>query len=514
MGVYRNGDVLYAKGYGMANLESPSIITPETVFHVASVSKHFTAFAVLLLAHEGKIDLDGDIRAYLPYVPDFGRKITVRHLILHVSGMRDYESLLNFSGLSGNTIITQSNVIELISRQKGLSFDPGSDFAYNNTGYALMAEIVKAVTGQSLRAFATERIFRPLNMKDTAFSDDLQEVVDRRADAYSRGESGVWQRGILNQAAVGATGVRTTIMDMARWAANFNNPVVGSRALMEEFMQPGALDDGQSLIYGFGLERSKIDGRDVVSHAGGEGKFSAMFMHFPAEKLSVVVLANTPAGTGTLAEKVAQIYLGQSSAESVPSFFVPTRVGITAAQVKALAGLYASDGSVLRVEGQGAVATLRSGSAPVEIVMRADGTVDLGDEPRARGQFYRLERGASGTVLSLQAGWSADNNSRPVRYKRVQPVDEHALDLKPYTGRYYSTELDTTYTVYVDDGVLKATNLRSANPLRLQPLYRDAFQAGSWMFSHLAFERRGASKAHALLLTNGRARNVRFERVK
>ncbi|MBL8268636.1 serine hydrolase domain-containing protein [Steroidobacter sp.] len=513
VGVFREGEVLYTKGYGMANLETAAVVTPETSFHIASLSKHFTAFAVLLLAHEGKVDLDADVRTYLPYVPDFGRKITVRHLILHTSGLRDQESLMNFAGLQGNLVLSQANVIELVSRQRSLSYAPGTEFSYNNTGYTLLAEIVRAASGMGLRQFAAERIFGPLQMRNTVFSDTLSDVVPGRANSYSRNDAGRWERTVLNQESFGATGIRTTVTDMARWANNFITPVVGDRRLIAEYTRAGTLDDGTPLPYGFGLDCLKIHGADSVSHDGAEAKFTSTFIHFMDQKLSVVVLGNTAAKTRTRAEQIAGIYLGVNAAQGTPAVeSIPQRVQPSQQQSASLAGLYASFGAVLRLEYRdGKLQQTRSKDA-VDVVLRADGTVDFGDEARGGGEYYQVIRAGNGTVQALQEG-RAGESGRPIRYQRVRAVDAQRVDPKPYVGRYRSTELDATYSVYLNDGKLEARSLWSSKPLVLEPIYEDAFKGGSWMFSHIGFERRGGAKARALILSNGRARNVRFERV-
>lgn len=513
VGVFRAGEVLYTKGYGMANLETAAIITPETSFHIASLSKHFTAFAVLLLAHEGKVDLDADIRTYLPYVPDFGRKITVRHLILHTSGLRDQESLMNFAGLPGNLVLSQANVIELVSRQRALSYEPGTEFSYNNTGYTLLAEIVRAASGMGLRQFAAERIFGPLQMRSTVFSDTLSDVVPGRATPYFRNDAGRWERSVLNQESFGATGVRTTLSDMARWANNFVTPVVGDRRLIEEYTRAGTLDDGTPLPYGFGLDCLKIAGATSVSHDGAEAKFTSTFIHFMDQKLSVVVLANTPAKTRTRAEQIAAIYLGAKAGEEAPAVdAIPQRIQPSQPQSSSLAGLYASFGALVRLGYTDGKLQLVRSKDTLDLVLRADGTVDAGDEVRGKGEYYRIIRATNGTVQALQEG-RADEGGRPIRYQRVHAVDAKRVDLNAYIGRYRSAELDATYSVYLEDGKLKARSLWSSKPLVLEPLYEDAFKGGSWMFSHIGFERRGGAKARALLLSNGRARNVRFERV-
>ncbi|MBL8268161.1 serine hydrolase domain-containing protein [Steroidobacter sp.] len=528
VGVYSGATPLCMRGYGMADLENAAPIGPDTIFPVASMSKHFTAFAVLLLASEGKVDLDADIRKYLPYVPGFGVRITARHLIYHTSGIRDQESLFNFSGLDDASAQRQKVVLNWVQRQRALNFSPGTDHAYNNTGYTLLAELVQAVSGKTLREFSDERIFGPLQMRDTHFSDRLPEIVARRAESYARpAGTTVWQRKLLNQETVGATGLRTTVRDLARWAGNFAKPVVGDATTLREFITPGALDDGAPLVYGFGLYRGPVLGRDTVSHDGAEAGYRSTFLHFIDEDVSVAVLSNRPVNVAGLAEKIAALYLVAAESPLSPPL-VSAIGGATTSQLgsveplasdgaraaklaAALVGHYAAYAQLLRFERRGDVVGLTSGDSFTPIVFRTDGTFDLGDEERRKGDYYKVINEGS-RIVALVDG-KVGGEGRPARYSRVQPIDPAHLDLRPFVGTYRSTELDVSYSVYIDGDTLKARALLAPEPLTLKPLYQNAFSGGSWTFGHIAFERKGKAHATALIFSNERARNVRFGRV-
>lgn len=209
--VIKDGVVVYKRGYGSANLEYNVPITPQTVFHVASVSKQFTAFAIALLAHQGKLSLDDDIRKHLPEVPDFGKKITIRHLIHHTSGLRDQWTLLGMAGWRLDDVITKEHILKMVRHQKELNFDPGAENLYSNTGYTLLAVIVERVSGQSFRDYTDANIFKPLGMTNTHFHDDHERIVKNRAYSYSpAGPGGGFKAAPLNYANVGATSLFTT----------------------------------------------------------------------------------------------------------------------------------------------------------------------------------------------------------------------------------------------------------------------------------------------------------------
>ncbi|WP_293863892.1 serine hydrolase domain-containing protein [Steroidobacter sp.] len=316
VGIYRDGRTVYAHGYGLADLENPVAISADTVFYAASVSKQFVAFAILLLTRDGKIDLDADIRTYLPYVPDFGDRITVRHLIHHTSGLRDQWSLFELGGIQDGSRTHQRQVVNMVKRQRALNARPGTEYNYCNTGYTLLAEIVHAVSGRTLREFTTERIFTPLQMRSTFFYDDASELVPRRARSYEKDAAGRWRAKILAGDTVGGTGLYITANDFARWAANFSRPVVGDAALIEQFIGMGSLDDGTPLDYGFALERKSVAGHAAVLHTGVHGAFRGVFAYFPAEQLSVAILANTAIETMRALERVVTIMLDAKSVES------------------------------------------------------------------------------------------------------------------------------------------------------------------------------------------------------
>ncbi|MDO8833939.1 MAG: serine hydrolase domain-containing protein, partial [Vicinamibacterales bacterium] len=226
-GLVRDGRLVYARGYGMANLDHDIVITPSTVFHVASISKQFTASAIHLLAREGKLSLDDEARKYVPELPDFGSPVTIRHLIHHTSGLRDQWELLIMSGWRYSLdLITDDDVLQVLARQKDLNFRPGAEHLYCNTGYTLLAAIVTRVSGQSFRAFTTARLFKPLGMARTFFRDDHAEIIKGQAYGYVPGRD-TFRLSVTNFDTAGATSLHTTVEDMALWDRNFADGRVG-----------------------------------------------------------------------------------------------------------------------------------------------------------------------------------------------------------------------------------------------------------------------------------------------
>ncbi len=291
--VMEGGDIVLARGYGAANLEYGIPITPESVFHVASVSKQFTALAVALLADEGRLTWDDDIRRYVPELPDFGVPITLRHLAQHTSGIRDQWSLLQMAGWRwGGDVITQGDVLDLLTRQTALHFRPGTEHLYSNSGYTLLAVAVERVSGQSLRAFTDERIFGPLGMTRTTFRDDHTLLVRDRAYAYEADGAGDYRLSIPDFAVVGASSLFTTVEDLARWNRNFRSGEVGGRDAVRRIQETTTLASGAQVSYAYGLVHGTHRGRRTVGHGGTDAGYRGEFLRFPEEDLAVAVLCN------------------------------------------------------------------------------------------------------------------------------------------------------------------------------------------------------------------------------
>jgi len=309
--VIRDGRTIYQKGFGMANLEYGIPNSPNTIYHVASISKQFTAFAVQLLAADGKISLDDDVRKFVPELHDNGCSMTLRHLIHHTSGLRDQWNLLGLAGWRSGDVITEEDILRVTWRQMELNFETGSEFCYSNTGYTLLGLIVKRVSGASLRLFCQERIFGPLGMTSTHFHDDNTEIVKDRAYSYSRNPSGTFQSFPLQYANVGATSLFTTLEDMALWDRNFDSPKVGDTALLAEMHKGGVLNNGVELDYASGLINGRYRGLRTVGHDGADAGFRTAYRRFPDQRVAVMVFANLSSfEPNLLVQRVADLFLG------------------------------------------------------------------------------------------------------------------------------------------------------------------------------------------------------------
>jgi CubicO group peptidase (beta-lactamase class C family) len=315
VGVTRNGSLVLAKGYGMADLEHDRPIAPDTRFYIASVSKQFTAMSIVLLARDGKLSLDDPIQKWVPEVPSFGPTITLRHLLNHTSGLRDYFTLLAVSGWPSDGQLTEKQFLELVGRQKSLNFMPGDEFLYSNTGYALLAIVVRRVSGQSLRDFAATRIFAPLGMTHTEFRDDHTALIPQRALGYQ--PSGSTYR--ISQPefdVVGDGGVYSTVEDLAKWDANFRTGRVGGHEAIALLEEPGRLNNGQAIPYALALTIGQFHGLKTYAHSGAYGGYRSTLLRFPEMDVSVITLCNTSSASSKIAEQVASIVLGLAAQQT------------------------------------------------------------------------------------------------------------------------------------------------------------------------------------------------------
>src|SRR6266851_5686203 len=311
VGVYRDGKMVYSKGYGLANLEENSAITPQSVFDIGSTSKQFTAASILLLEKQGRLSVNDDVRKYIPELPDYGQKITILHLLNHTSGLRDYLTLMELAGINTDSVTTDEDALQMIFQQKALNFAPGNDWLYSNTGFFLLSVIVKRVSGKTLREFAAENIFVPLEMTHTQYRDDHTSLIANRAMAYDAKEKGGGYS--LNVSYFEQTGdgaVHTSVEDLLKWDENFYSGQIGGKAFLAEIQEQGKLNSGKVLDYAKGLRIADYRGLRTVSHGGSWGGYRAELLRFPEQHFSVACLCNLgSARPSNRTQRVADIYL-------------------------------------------------------------------------------------------------------------------------------------------------------------------------------------------------------------
>ena len=505
--IIQNGKIIYSQGYGAANLEYGVPNSPATVFPLASVSKQFTAFAIYLLVQDGKLSLDDDVRKYLPKLHDFGKVITIRQLLHHTSGVRDHWNLLLLAGWRPEDQITDDDVARLLFQQTELNFAPGERFLYSNSGYTLLAMVVKQVSGKTLPEFAKERIFDPLGMAHTHFQDDYGIVVKDRAYSYARQPDGKYQ-----YVALSSSSLFSTVGDLARWDENFYTGEVGGPALLAQMQEKGKLNNGKEIEYASGLEIGEYCGLRTVEHAGGDAAYRTNILRFPDQRFSVVVLANAGDVNATaLSFKIADIYLedrlqptpdkpslGDKPEVTIDPKVLDAYVGDYELQDELRPGFIVSfskdkDHLVARATGQSSLpmyavsnTAFRLRVVPAEVVF---------DDPTEGGKTQNAILHQDGASLPMR------------RILITQPTAER---LKAYEGQFYSAELGVTYDVFVRDGALKVHYPRG--DIDLEPISNDAF-AGAFPIGSLKFVCGADGECNALSIDDGRVQNLRFVRV-
>jgi CubicO group peptidase (beta-lactamase class C family) len=316
LAVVQGGKVLHAKGYGMADLEHDVPITPQTPFYIASVAKQFTAFAIARLAQQGKLSLDDDIRKHLPELHDFGKTVTIRNLIHHTSGLRDYLILLMLAGGRQGDLITQKDALRLLRGQRELDFPPGEQHSYSNSNYILLATIVERVTKQTYHDWMAKNVFEPLGMSRSEVGDDPGRIIKGRAFSYAPqpgAKAGVHFKTLVEPiSSYGDGNIFCSAEDLARWLSHFGRPRVGDEATIKQMYEPGKLLDTIPLSYAFGLVIGEYRGLSLIGHGGGWAGYRTYVGWFPEHDLGIIILSNDASfDPQPLAMKVADIYLAE-----------------------------------------------------------------------------------------------------------------------------------------------------------------------------------------------------------
>lgn len=499
--IARDGETVYARGFGMADLEHSIPMTPETLSETGSVAKQFTAAAVVTLAVRGKLSLDDSLKKHLPEVPDFGRDITLRMLLDHTSGLRDIHGLFDLMGRPTYTNPHENaEVLEVVCRQRELNFPPGTEYVYSNTGYLLLTFVIARASGQPFAEFCRETIFLPRGMTHTAWRTQFNQLVPGRASAYDMEPDGTFRVDLPYSNIHGNGGLFTTVGDLLKWNESFEN-AEGEWAEVTRLMQiPSKLKSGRSIENGLGLRIGSYRGLDEVSHSGATAGYSTFLARFPTEHLSIAVLGNVRGlDGGAFTYRIADILLGPKLAPRPerPALFV-----LTPGELAAHAGLYRSPEHDLLVR-----------------VAWSDGKLMLNGleiVPTGPHTFMAATTGARLTFDVVREGrprrLTFTSNRITRSYTAVQAAQPDLAKLADYAGDYYCPELDVTVPVTVSEGAL-AVRIRPSPAVRAEATFADGFWLAGRTW-HLTFTRDAAGRVNGCEATNaiGRCRRVKFVR--
>jgi CubicO group peptidase (beta-lactamase class C family) len=510
--VMQDRKVIHAKGYGMADLEHGISITPDTVFYIGSISKQFTASAILLAAADNQLAIDDDIRTHVPSLPRIGpTQTTLRHLIHHTGGLRDYESLLVLAGHRLDDAPTVRQAIDALSRQRGRDFAPGTKFEYSNTGYVLLAQAVEHATKQSFAAYLDAKVFAPLQMTHTRVHEGHQQIIPGRAIGYAP-IAGGWQTDVWRWGPTGDGGVFTTVLDLAKWDANFYDPRVGGRPFLDALHTRGKLSDGTELDYAAGLFHGSYRGQPTVVHPGGAAGYAAQLERFPALATSIAVLCNVPgARPDLLAHRIADVVLAQHLHGDPPAHeSPPPTIQLTTAQLDAWVATYRD------VETGGLVAIVRSDNV-LELAVAGDRYALDATSDRTfllRGEWFivHLEGTAPHRKLVFRSPMDAIGEESYVEADLYRPT---ARELTALAGRYRSDEVGTEWVLALADGTLVATGPAFEGPAALVPATKDDFAIFAMAVdASIRFTRDRRGRITGFALRSGGMHGIRFDRVR
>ena len=496
--ILRDGEVIFKKGYGMANLEYGIPITPSSIFHIASESKQFTNYCIVLLAREGKLSLEDDIRKYLPELPDFGKKITIKNLIHHTSGLRDQWQLLAISGTRLDDVITQEHILKLMKKQRSLNFEPGERHLYCNSGYTLLGEIVKRVSGQTMREFAEKEIFQPLGMKHTHFHDNYREIVKQRVYSYEPMDNKSFANSILSYSTVGATSLFTTVEDEAKWLNNYYTAQVGGKEAIDQMYELGVLNAGDTLNYAFGLGIDTYKGWKRIGHGGGDAGFRTYAVRFPEENLGIVVFSNVSNfNPYPIAMRVADLFLEDKSVKKDPQ---DRQVIDKSSYIPFLGKYYNDEGSLLEIIDSTNLYVQKNGGVE-EMVPVSDSTFTIFD---GYGLFTFRKH-----VMNQFSFHSGNDTYLFRKYETYKPTTS---DLESYQGIFRNDETDTQYEIIADDNRLMLGHSKYEE-VALTPITRNQFSSPHWWMDNIIFHRDGNDKISGFEVNNGRVLHLYFKKL-
>ncbi len=505
--VVQKGKIIHKRGYGMANLEHSIPITPQSVFYIGSVSKQFVAICIAQLVKEGRLSLDDNISKHVPEMPDYGDPITVRHLIHHTSGLRDYLTLLNIAGIDFGTF-HMDDVLELISRQKELNFKPGEEFLYSNSGYFLLAVIVERVSGLSLREYAQRNIFKNLGMKYSHFHDDYTTIIKNRASGYFPGDKGEFKNFISTFDCVGSGGLFTSVEDLILWDQNFYHYKVGGKDVIDLMHVRGKLNNGKELDYAFALNRGQYKGLETVSHGGALGGYRSYLLRFPGQEFSVIILSNLSIfNPGKLAYQVADIYLSgrfKQEAEVRPGGEIQF-IDLPTKMLKEKVGFYMdrNTGAIREIHLKGGSLVLEVFGQRFRLAAVSESVFRIREEPdRMVIEFEEQSKGKPMLLHILAEGLKYET------YEAVHPIAPLSKQLKGYTGDYESQELQVTFRLAVREG--KLYFIHKSAPLQpLRFMVKDQFAVENLQ---IRFIRDEEGSVVGFKLDAGRVKNLHFDR--
>jgi CubicO group peptidase (beta-lactamase class C family) len=507
LAVVRDGSLVFTSCYGLANLEHKVPIAPTTVFHFGSVAKQFVGFAISTLVQQGKISLEDDIRKYIPELHEFDPALKIANLLHHTSGLRDWPGTLCLSGWSMDDVITFDHIITMAFHQKGLNFDTGSEHLYSNTGYILLTELVQRITGQTFRKWAKTNIFDPLEMTSSHFHDDHTELVPGKGYGYElKGDK--FHSLPDNLAVVGSGALHSSIEDMAKWAINLDTHKVGGESVFDVMYQQGVLNNGEPISYASGLDIREHRGAKTIDHGGGGAGFTSLVLYFPEHHFSAIVIYNINSDVYGALYDIADIYLGdklEQKKKRDPDQKEGKHVDVPIAMLDKYIGTYkvfpAWYFTISREGSQLMALETNQEIRPLTAVSETEFPV------AAWNSAINFNIDDDGQVSSF--------NFLGIKCPKVEegPTPTFSPLTEDFIGDYYCEEVDTRYTIAIENDELVAKHRRHGTS-KLTPAWKDNFRGDLWFMRSVEFNRNEKGIVDAFSVTQWQSRNHRFVKIK
>ncbi|HKJ07393.1 MAG TPA: serine hydrolase domain-containing protein [Flavobacteriaceae bacterium] len=507
--VFKNGEIVYSKGFGMANLKEKISINRKSKFRIGSTSKQFTAACILILIEQGKIKYTDKLNQFFHSFPNYASTITIRHLLHHTSGIRDYPTIALLKGLYNNEIYTDDMIMDWLTRQKQLNFKPGEEFMYSNSNYWLLGQIVENVSGKNLADFANEHLFKPLQMDNSHFHNNNKYDFKNRVIGYSTNNSQNFTKNNIQLEIIGDGGLYTTILDLAKWDNVFYKKNNVNNLVLEELIRKGKLNDGSEINYGGGLFISNYKGLKAISHSGVVEGFKSQLLRFIDEKLSIVVLANRDdINAVEKAKQIADILLAdkliQPKQELVKSKLDKVEIPLENILLKQAVGYYEIQPAVgfkIMIENDSLKVLQTWNNIKYPIVRLNKNQFQHPNDSAVTYIFTNIKNNVPTNIVLAQSG------AQPVFIRKDLPILSNA-QINNYVGKFYSDELDEIFEIYKNENNLKV-KIRNNKPISLHLVGNNKF---SYLISTITFFTNEDEITH-FQLNSGRVKNIKFIKV-
>ncbi len=508
VGVIKEGKVVFSKAYGMANLTHDIPYKVNTPTNIGSVSKQFTAMAILLLEQQGKLSLEDDVRKHIPELPDLGQVVTLKNMLNHTNGFREVFNLMPMTGWKGEDILRRQEIIEILKRQEELQAAPGEEYNYNNSAFILLAEIVERISGETFPDWMEENVFAPLGMNSTAVRANPTVIIPGASQGYVLDSAAYHEAGDL-YAAYGAGGIYTTVEDFSKWMANFSNPVLGGEELVTRLVTVDTLNNGDTMTYALGIGVNEFRGLKNYSHGGADIAHRAFAFYFPEINSGVIAMSNNASfNSGSIAFEMAELYFGDEMEpeEGEKEETDSTVVTVPEELLQAYAGEYLVPGMGAKLEFKlvdGVLKLSMEGQPEAYLIplstseFRYEGIV-------ATIEFKTDEQGEVTGAVHSQGG-------QKFQLERVAPYEATVEELQALTGKFFSKELETFYTLEVRDTTLVLL-IRNTKEIELSAVKEDTYKGDIYFIGELLFQRDKSGQVTGFSAANGRTRGIVFEK--